>query len=368
MLRCLLAATLSCASSLLAQNCFNGDFGTLLGQATVDTVFPMQPIGFAFPFGGTTYSDIHVNDHGFVELSNAGVPTPLTSGSVALYTPVVSNFATGAPKIAPLYCDMECTGGGEVWIRSSASECVVTWWNVQSYGFPTPRFTFQLVLEPSGSIRFVYGPGVTNNSTWGGTSDNGICGVTPAGGVTLPAIVDLSAGGASTNNSTYENWATAITFDLANNTLLLLPTSPGYAYLTLGAGASCATASNYGTGCDSLLLSSIGLPSLGRTNYTLRVNNVLSSPLALVGFGTAVINPGTPLAAIGMSGCFAYTDLGIGLFTAGPVVGASSDLVFGIPNNPAVAGLTFSTQALALSPTTALGLASSNGTQFTVGF
>lgn len=368
MLRLIAAVALLSVSTVVAQNCFNGNFGTRLGQNTVDTVFPMQPIGFAFPFNGTTYSDIHVNDHGFVELSNAGVPAPLTTNATALYTPIVANFAAGAPKIAPLYCDMECTGGGEVWIASSATECVVTWWNVQSFGFPTPRFSFQLVLEISGTLRFVYGVGVTNNSTWGGTSDNGICGVTPAGGVTLPVIVDLSAGGSTTNNSTYENWATAATFDLADNTLLMVPASPGYTFVALGAGNACASTSNYGTGCDSLALTSVGLPSLGNPAYTLRVSNVLSSPLALVGFGTVVVNPGTPLAVIGMTGCFAYTDLGIGLFTAGPVVSGTSDLVFGIPNNPAVAGLTFSTQALALSPTTALGLAASNGTQFTVGY
>ncbi|MBL8752914.1 MAG: hypothetical protein JNK15_06390, partial [Planctomycetes bacterium] len=367
MLRFAFAAALLAAPGL-AQHCFNGNFGTRLGTGTVDTVFPIQSIGFAFPFAGTTYTDIHVNDHGFVELSNAGVPAPLTTNAAQLYTPIVANFAAGAPKIAPLYCDMECTGGGEVWISSSASECVVTWWNVQSFGISTPRFSFQLVLEPSGTIHFVYGPGVTNNSTWGGSSDNGICGVSPAGGVVLPPVVDLSAGGVTTNDSTYENWATANTFDLGNNTLMLVPTSPGFAYLTHGAPANCAAASSYGVGCDAVLMQSIGFPSFGNPAYTLQIVNVpLVSPIAVVGFGTTVVNPGAPLDPIGMVGCSAYTDLGIGLFTSGPVVAGVSNFSFGIPNNTAYLGLVFSSQGLTLSTANAAGLAASNGVQFTIG-
>ncbi|MFN7669012.1 MAG: hypothetical protein ACK5S5_01080, partial [Planctomycetota bacterium] len=80
------------AAPLAAQSCFAGEFGTSLGYGTTDTVYPIRPIGFAFPLNGTTYTDIHVNDHGFVELSNGGVPAPLGSGSAALFTPTAANF------------------------------------------------------------------------------------------------------------------------------------------------------------------------------------------------------------------------------------------------------------------------------------
>ena len=111
------------AAPAAAQLCFNGDFGTSLGKNTVDTVYSIQPIGFAFPFAGTTYTNIHVNDHGFVQLSNNGVPTPLATGATALYTPTVTNFMAGGPKIAPLYCDMELTGGGECFLKSTPQSC-----------------------------------------------------------------------------------------------------------------------------------------------------------------------------------------------------------------------------------------------------
>lgn len=364
-----LSLSLLLAAPSLAQNCFDGNFGTRLGIDTVDTVYPMQPIGFAFAFGGSTYTDIHVNDHGFVELSNAGVPAPLTTGAVALYNPTTLNFSAGAPKIAPLYCDMELTGGGQCFIRSSPTECVVTWWNVRSYGIPSPRFSFQLVLSPGGLIRMIFGPGCTNNSTFGGVSDNGICGVSPAGGAVLPASFDLSAGGSSVDNSTYENWATANGFDMANNTLLLVPTNPGFSYTLLGAPANCAATLDYGTGCGGLGMTSVGLPSIGNAGFDLRISGIpTTSPIAFVGFGTVVVNPGIPLASIGMNGCTGSTNLDLGLFTSGAVVAGVSDFILPIPNNPAVVGTVLSSQGVSLSTTTALGLAASNGTQLTLGF
>ena len=362
-------AVLGMASVALAQNCFNGNYGTRLGLNTLDTVYPMQSIGFTFPFAGATYTNIHVNDHGFVQLSTAGVPAPLLTTAAALYTPTTTNFAAGGPKIAPLYCDMELTGGGECFIRSSATACVVTWLNVRSYGIAAPRFTFQLTLDPSGTITFTYGPGVTNNSTWGGVSDNGICGVTPAGGVTLPASIDLSAGGSTTNNSTFENWAAPNGFDMANNTLLLVPGGTGFTYVLLGAPANCASTSNYGVGCDSMALTGFGLPSLGNAAFTLRASNVpVVSPIGFFGFGSLVVNPGIPLDGIGMTGCSSYTSLDIGLFSGGPNAAGVSEIAFGIPNVPALVGAVLAAQSLALSLANPANLAVSNGTQINLGY
>ncbi len=357
------------AAPAAAQLCFNGEFGTSLGKDTVDTVYPIQPLGFAFPFAGVTYTHIHVNDHGFVQLSNNGVPTPLATGSSALYTPSVTNFTAGGPKIAPLYCDMALTGGGECFLKTTPQTCTVTWWNVQSYGIPSPRFSFQLQIDASGTIRFVYGPGVTNNSTFGGVSDNGICGVTPAGGATAPASLDLSAGGASVDNTTYENWAVANGFDMANNTLLLLPGNPGFSYVLLGAPQNCATTTSYGVGCDGLGMDVAGLPSIGNGTFTLRANAVPAvSPLAFFGFGTVVQNPGLPLGPLlGMTGCEAYTNLDVGLYSGGLVAGGTSTLTFPVPSATSLIGSVLSTQALALSVANPFGLAASNGVRLQVG-
>lgn len=351
----------------LAQNCFDGDFGTKLGGATYDVIFPMQPIGFPFPLGGATYTDIHVTTHAFVTLSNAGIPAPPAVST--LYTPTTANFMAGPPKVCALYADI-VEPNGEIFIKSSPTQCVVTWKNAECY-FVTPLvlFTLQMTLYPSGMVRFTYGPGVTNNSTFGGVSDNGIAGITPAGGAALPAGVDLSAGGATTTDTTFENWVVANTFDMANNTLLMVPTVPGYTYTLLGAPANCGSTANYGTGCDGLALTAEGLPSLGNSNFTLRTSSIpIVSPIALVGFGGTVVNPGIPLDFLGMTGCFAYTSLNIGLFTSGPVSAGVSDFVLAIPSSPSIVGTLLAAQSVSLSLANPFGFASSNGTSVTVGY
>ncbi len=362
------------AAPLAAQSCFVGEFGTSLGYGTTDTVYPIRPIGFAFPLNGTTYTDIHVNDHGFVELSNAGVPTPLGSGNGALYTPTTANFTAGAPKIAPLYSDMQLAGGGECFLNSTPTQCTVTWHNAQSYGIPSPRFSFQLVLEPNGIIRFVYGPGCTNNSTFGGVSNNGIAGVTPAGGVAAPAGVDLSSNGVSSAPTTYELFPVPNGFDLADRTLALTPTATGYRYAT-ALSSNCATATRYGTGCDGLGLGALGLPTLGHAGFRLRAETMPAiSPLGLFAFGTTVTNPGLPLGLLlGMTGCEGYTNGNIGIFTGnlaspGPTgLGNVSTLDLPIPNSMPLVGATLSAQALSFSLSNTALLASSNGVELRLG-
>jgi formylglycine-generating enzyme required for sulfatase activity len=370
-----LTAAVLAAAPLAAQNCFVGDFGVSLGHGTTDTVYAMRPIGFPFALGGVSYTHIHVNDHGFVQLSNAGVPTPLASGSAALYTPTVANFMAGGPKIAPLYSDMTLAGGGECFYRSTPQQCVITWHNVQSYGIPSPRFSFQLILTPDDVATFVYGPGCTNNSTFGGTSASGIVGMTPAGGAAAPAARNLSTNGVSATATTYELFAAANTFDLANNTLRLSPSGPGHTHALLGAPADCATATRYGVGCDNLKLGGVGLPALGNANFQLRAESLPAvAPLAFFAFGTVVQNPGLPLGSLlGMTGCTAYSNADLGIFGGSAAAPAPSGITptslypLGIPASVALVGTTLSAQAIAPSLANPFGLAASNGLELRIG-
>jgi hypothetical protein len=356
---------LSALASLgAAQNCLDGNVGTLIGTDTTDAVLPIQPIGFPFPLGGQTYTDVHITDHGFVQLSNGGTPAPAT-GAV-LYTPTTANFVAGSPKLCALYADIVGTGGGRIYINSSPTQCTVTWRNMQNFGTPTPRFDFQLVMFPNGDFRVAFGPNVTNVSTFGVPSDNGICGATPGANAALPTAVDLSTGGASVDNTTYELWTVPMSFDLANQTLLFVATNPGYTFINLGAAANCGTASDYGTGCFGLSMTSVGAPQLGNAGYALRITGALGA--ALVAFGDTAVNPGLPLGSIGMSGCSGYTNLGIGLFTSGPVASGVSDFPLVIPSSPALVGSILAAQGVSFTVSTALGLNASNGTLITVGY
>ncbi len=135
---------------------------------------------------------------------------------------------------------------------------------------------------------------------------------------------------------------------------------------TLG---STATTSVYGTGCDGLVLGATGLPTIGNPLFDLVVSNVpAASPIVFVAFGSLVVNPGVDLGPFGMAGCFAHTNLDLGLFGPAVVFGTSAPFPLPIPNDPSLAGALLATQGVSLSAATVLGLASSNGLQLILGF
>lgn len=239
--------SLSLLSALAAQNCPDPVTGNVLGVGD-EVMFPIQSIGFTFPFAGATYTDIHVSTNGFVTLSNGGTPAPGGSD----YTATTAEFSTGAPRIAPLWNDLDirADNNGQVLIANTPTKCTVTWRNAQNYNAGTgggTRFDVQLELLPTGDIRFNYSPNVTNNSSLA-AGQPAIVGVSPGGGVTLPAATDLGVGGASLDDATFELFATANTFDMPNLQLQLFPTSPGYVFVP-GVPANCAASTDYGVGC-----------------------------------------------------------------------------------------------------------------------
>lgn len=245
LLTCLALGALAVPS--FAQNCLSTNVGTSLGPGG-DVVFPIQPIGFAFPLGGTTYSDIHVCDKGFVYLSNAGVPAP----GVADFSATAAELASGPPRVCALWSDIQClaANGGEVFINSTATDCRITWKNASIYQqVGGPYFEIQMTLNVAGSVNVVYGPNVTNGSsptqaTW----QVGIAGVSPGGGVALPPASDLSAGGSTVDDTLFEEWLTNGQFDMAGSGLDMIPTNPGWVYVP-ASQAACAATMNYGMGC-----------------------------------------------------------------------------------------------------------------------
>ena len=110
--------------------------GTLQPYVAFDYVYPIQPIGFAFPFGGATYSNVHITTKGMLYLSNAGVPAP---GS-ADYTATSAELVGGPPRICPFWTDMGVDATGGVYLNSTATECTITWKNAMGYGNTLPTF------------------------------------------------------------------------------------------------------------------------------------------------------------------------------------------------------------------------------------
>jgi len=252
MQKLIFTALLAASSSLIAQDCSN--LGIPLGVGD-EVVFPIQPIGFAFPLGATTYTDIHVCTNGYVFLSNAGLPAPGPSD----YTATPAELVGDSPRIAALWTDLniDAAVGGEVYIENTTGvDCVITWKNARHYGAATgdPVFDIQAKLNISGQIEFFYSPAATNNSAAGNpTWQVGITGLTNGQGVALPAMSDLSAGGATTDPDTlFEEWLVPASFDMNADSLIITPSAPGWAFATGGQNTNCANVSTYGTGCVAI--------------------------------------------------------------------------------------------------------------------
>lgn len=137
--------------------------------------------------------------------------------------------------------------------------------------------------------------------------------------------------------------------------------------LVLANNTTLAGAYPYGTGCQGIVLAGNGAPTVGNLAFQLTVSNLPGvQPLALLGVGSAVVNPGLDLTGIGMAGCRAYTNLDLGLF--GPVAGSASAVTFPfpIPASPSLNGATLSTQGVGFSNFTALGLSATNGVRLVI--
>lgn len=236
------------ASSAASQACFAAP-GAAIGIAQ-DSISSPQPIGFAFPFAGTTYSDISISDHGICFLSNAGVPAAPTATPL-VYSPQAVELANNGPVIAPFWTDTIPGSIGDVYLDGTASEFVITWQDMINFG-GTQTYSFQMTLSISGQIKVVYDANVTNASIFPSPADHSIIGCSPGGGALLPGSVDLSAGPTTLDNSTYEEFLVANTFDMPSHGFRMTPVNPGYVVQPLGGIASCASVLSYGTGCGGV--------------------------------------------------------------------------------------------------------------------
>jgi hypothetical protein len=234
------------AGLLSAQTCPDRVLGTNLGVGD-DTMFPMQPIGFAFPFAGATWTDVHICANGYFFFSNGNVPPAPTAGD---FSSSPLELGSQSPRIAPLWCDLNHTAanGAGIWIdNSTGTKCTITWDNAVNYGMTT-RFQIQVQLFPTGEIRMFWSEGATNNSAYNYVAGVGLTGLSPGLGVVLPGSTDLSPGGTTASDTLYEAFATQGFFDLGLKSLQLIPLSPGWLWIATP-WSGCATTTDYGSGC-----------------------------------------------------------------------------------------------------------------------
>ncbi|MFM1872471.1 MAG: hypothetical protein RL398_1893, partial [Planctomycetota bacterium] len=236
----LLLSIAALAASLSAQ-CYETQTGASIGAGD-DVVLPMQSLGFAFPFGGATYTDVHVSTNGFVYLSNAAVPAPGGSN----YSASTALLVGGSPVIAPYWSDLTvvASSGGDVKYQALPGKAVITWENALEFGNTVP-FSVQLQLHATGEIDFAYDGRCATR-----TSGDFVIGMSEGNGATVPAASDYATPGTSATTTSYEIFnLNASVFDLAGQTVQFFPNGPGYVWLTQ---QCAATSTSYGTGCYSL--------------------------------------------------------------------------------------------------------------------
>jgi subtilisin family serine protease len=112
-----------------------------------DDVSGPLDLGFAFPFYGQSFTEVHVGSNGYLAFAadepvwtNGGLPDGLPP----------------AGMIAPLWDDLAPDLGGTVEAAALGDRFVVRFTDVPHYGAPSVRESFAAVLLPDGAIEFHY--------------------------------------------------------------------------------------------------------------------------------------------------------------------------------------------------------------------
>src|SRR5215471_10526189 len=285
--RAALAGVLLVASGTLAAqvSCFEPNFGTSIGTGD-DVVFPTQPIGFAFPFAGTTYSQMSICTNGFLYLSNNGVPAP---GGANCCNVTVGQFVF-QPSIRPFWDDLvaDPVNNGAVFVNQLAgpTRTVITWSNAVEFGGAV-TFTVQCQLYATGEIVMYYSATTV-------TTNPSIVGCSPASTAPPPGV-DLSTSPTTTSPTVYEVFNAVLTpnaFDLAGRSIVFRPNAGGGYNVD---ASSCSGAGNfeYGFGCNRNFISfyeDFGFRPLDLANSSIVLLPVPSGYLVLPG-GNSFFTP-----------------------------------------------------------------------------
>ncbi|HZN41203.1 MAG TPA: hypothetical protein VFD82_20525 [Planctomycetota bacterium] len=232
------AVTVLGISLTLPAQCYEPATGVSVGTGD-DVVLPMQALGFAFPFGGTTYTNVHPCTNGFVYLSNAGVPA---AGGALCCTGTTASLVAGSPKICAYWSDLNVIAPGSVKFNAMPGKAVITWENVVEYGTAAPTFTFQMQLLSTGEILFAY-----DGRCIIATTGDYLVGMSEGGGAPVPPTADFSTPNVSATTTNYELFNNVgLTFDLTGKTLQLVPAGLGYVWVASNCAGSHTT---YGSGC-----------------------------------------------------------------------------------------------------------------------
>jgi hypothetical protein len=270
-----------------------------------DALSAAQALGFSFPYPGGSTTDILVCSNGFAWLD--------TTQTAATFAGTPTRLLGEAPRLAPLWHDMNPTTGGTVHfdVDPSGTAAYATWLGVPRFGDLAAVSTFQLALFADGSVEYRYevcdvGPGLVGFSIGGGAND--------------PGSTDIS-----------------------------------------GAIPFTTEADQY-----PLTLANVNRPKINST-FNVEIRNIVATAGAAgLNFGLIQQTPALDLAFIGAPTCELYT--GIALSVPVAVTGSTTPLSFTIPNDPTMNGANLYSQAYTFATgVNAGGILLSNGLELTFG-
>jgi hypothetical protein len=276
---------------------------------------------FPFQFAAASLSTIVASSNGFLWMTSV-------NGGAACCAPVVATFLSAAPRISPMWTDLNASttstsGFGAVYadLDPATGQYVVTWNQVGEFGV-TPRGaaqnTFQVALHPNGVFDIRYQTVQHAHATRAA-----LAGVSGGNGAADPGMTNLSA-------------------------VIALPI-PGVEPLDL----SAATGS---------------LPRFGQT-FTMNLSGLPASSFAVLSLSFAESVPPIDLGPLGAPLCFAYPTIFGSVFNFFLFPGGAPSIPFSlaVPVDPSLAGVAVVAQGLAPAPVNPLGLKLSNGGRMIVG-
>jgi subtilisin family serine protease len=120
--------------------------GTPVTTTGDDAISGPQNLGFSFPFYGNSFSSLRVCTNGFISFTDSA--TPYSNGPLP---------TTGGAQnmVAPFWDDLDFGATPRVFVHNDGSRYIVSWIGVPHYQTGGP-YSFQLLLYPSGEIRYQY--------------------------------------------------------------------------------------------------------------------------------------------------------------------------------------------------------------------
>jgi Bacterial Ig domain/Bacterial TSP3 repeat len=230
--------------------------GTLLQTISNadDDSEPVAITGFAFPFYGINYSEVHVSSNGLLSFGYGNS----SGGNDQIPGP-------GAPQntIAAFWDDLDTRTTGTVYYKQEATRLIIQFQSVGRYGGGAGNYTFQAVLHSTGKIELRY-------KTMTGILNSASIGVEGA---------DQTQGFGVVNNAAYVANSLALRFDT---------TSKFFSIATLAGSVPANTVGSLNGLFDSLSLP----PGAYTANVSISHAGEGPSPLALTANLTVPDQPG----------------------------------------------------------------------------